>query len=219
MKPRFCPSCGKETDALVEGLCEDCFKKTRLAELPKTIKIRVCKKCGKVEGTQTRQINEKNIEKPIKKSLKVNGKLEKIKINEIEGKKNIKVQVEVQGLLKGKMKKKEILETHILIRDFLCQTCGKVRGGYYEAVIQVRSHDREKASEALNILVGSINKRGHVTKIEKMKNGADIYLTPKKILNRILKEITGIKELKRSYTLVTKKEGKDLYRNTVLVRL
>jgi nonsense-mediated mRNA decay protein 3 len=219
MKQKFCPACGKGTDLLLEGLCESCFKKKRLAKLPEKIKVRICKNCGKVEGTKLKNLDREVIKKLVKDNLKVNGSLKKIGITEMRGVKNLRVEVKLYGLLKDKIEKTETLETQIIIREILCQTCGKVRGGYYEAVIQLRSGEEKTLVKTLKSLEGAINKRGKVTKIEKMKNGFDIYFTPKKILNRVLKNLTEVKEMKRSYTLVTKKDGKDLYRNTVLVRL
>ncbi|UCG95254.1 MAG: 60S ribosomal export protein NMD3 [archaeon] len=219
MKQKFCPACGKEKDSLFGGLCESCFKKKRLAKLPDKIKVRICKNCGKVGGKRAKNLDREVIKKLVKDNLKVDGSLNKIEITRMEGIKNLRVEVKVYGLLGNGIEKTETLETQIVIREILCQTCGKVKGGYYEAVIQLRSFEEEVLTKALKSLEEAINRRGRVTKIEKRKNGFDIYFTPKKIINRVLKILPETKELKRSYTLVTKKEGKDLYRNTVLVRL
>lgn len=216
MKPKFCPACGKETNVLFNGLCESCFgERNKLAEIPEKIKIKVCSNCGKIEGARIRKFNEKEVKKIIMQNIKTNGKIKDIEITERNG----KVKIEVSGLMEGKIEKKEILETKIMIKKRLCETCGKVRGGYYEAVLQIRSDDKEKIENALCDMKSMICKRGTITKIEQTKNGVDIYFTPKKILKYILKSMPKTKEIKRSYTLVTKKDGRDLYRNTVLVRL
>jgi len=215
MKSKFCPKCGKETDKFFDKLCESCFKeKNRLAEIPNKIKIRICSNCGKIEGNLGK-LDEKSLEKIIEDNIKANGKIFDMRIIKNNG----KTKVEVFGLLKGKIKTKEILETKIEIKKRLCETCGKVKGGYYEAVIQIRSEDKKKIENALEILVNVINKKGLITKVEEKSNGFDLYFTPKKILNQIIKNLDEVKEIKRSYTLVTNKEGRDLYRNTVLVRL
>ncbi len=219
MRPKFCPKCGKEIDKLIEGLCKSCFREKKLAELPERIRIVVCKNCGKIQGPGAADFNRKNMEKILKDNLKVNGVLKSIKIKDMKGSKKIKIKADVSGLLEGVVEKTEDLETVVELRDKLCETCGKVRGGYYEAVIQIRSGDENKTARGLEILEKSISKRGVVTKIEKTKGGYDIYFTPKKISNHVLKELTGIEEVKKSYTLVTKKDGRDLYRNTILVRL
>ncbi|RKZ25620.1 hypothetical protein DRQ26_05605 [bacterium] len=219
MKSKFCPLCGKKTDTLFDGLCESCFSKEKLAKIPKKIKVFVCKNCGKINGNI--KLDENGLKKIIRDNLEVNGELKKIEILKVVDKrKNFKkIEMEVSGLLKGKLEKKEIVETTIEIKKRLCETCGKVKGGYYEAIIQIRSDKKVKEREALKVIVKRIEKEGGlITKIEE-KNGIDIYFTPKKILNRVVKKIPKIKEIKKSYTLVTKKDGRDLYRNTVLVRL
>ena len=136
MKHKFCPLCGRETNKLFDGICESCLKKQKFIELPKKIKVSVCNNCGNVVGTKEK-FNDKFIIKLIKNNLYINGKLKSILILE----KNEKIKVKVTGLLKGYLKKEEIIETKIVIKKRLCDVCGKVKGGYYEAVIQIRSEN------------------------------------------------------------------------------
>ena len=165
------------------------------------------------------KLDEKGLKKIIKNNLKIDGKLEKIKLLKIGKGLSFDVEIEVTGLLKGKVKKTEKLETKIEIRKRLCKICGKVKGGYYEAIIQIRSDKKETVKEALKIVTKGIEKEGGlITKIEE-KNGIDIYFTPKKIINKVIRKLPQVKEMKKSYTLVTRKDGKNLYRNTILVRL
>ena len=221
MKPKFCPACGKETEKLYRGLCEKCRKKKEvLATIPEKIKIRVCKDCGKLEGADRLDLKKDNLRKIVEREIEINGELRELKIEKInKGIKNIKLKITVSGKLGSGVKKEEVLETTIQIKERLCETCGKIRGGYYEGVIQIRSEDIKKAEKVTKKLMKMIDKGGHITKVTARKNGFDIYMSPKKIMNRIVGEIKNTKEIKRSYSLVTKKDGKDLYRNTVLVRL
>jgi len=220
MKPKFCPACGKETDELFDKLCEACFTKNEtLAQIPEKIKIRVCENCGLIGSTRVKKIDNNNLRKLVEKKLKVNGEIKSVDIKMNKIGKKIDVEINVSGLLKGRIEKKETLTTKIEIKKYLCETCGKVRGGYYEAVIQLRSDDFKKIEKTLNALDKKKKNRGMITKIEKNKNGVDIYFTPKKILGYLMKNVPEAKEVKKSYTLATKKDGKDLYRNTVLVRL
>lgn len=215
MKPKFCPACGKETNALFDKLCESCFReKNKFAEISPQIKIKICKNCGKTEKYNIDKLDEMGIIKIIKNNMKINGKLENIGIRKEGG----KIIIKVFGFLKNKVFVEETLETKIIIKEILCETCGKVKGGYYEAVIQLRG-DKDKIENTLEVLENMIRKRGVMTKIEEKKEGVNVYFTPKKILGYLIKNLPETKEIKRSYTLATKKDGKDLYRNTVLVRL
>lgn len=215
MRPKFCPACGRETKKLFGNKCEMCMKKQSFAHVPEKIKISVCSSCGRVCGSDQKRIDSKLLEKIVAGKLKVNGTIREVSVK-MEGD---TAEILVTGLLNGKIKVKEKLETRLQIRKRLCENCGKVRGGYYEAVIQLRTQDKNKLENALAITESLVNKRGKVTKIEHRKEGVDLYFTPKKAMGNIVKNIPGKKEVKKSYTLVTKKDGKDLYRNTVLVRL
>lgn len=221
MKPKFCPACGRETEKLFDKLCESCFSENhKLAELPEKIKIRLCSNCGKIEGVaRIRRLDEDGMKKIIRNKIKVDGKITSMKIRGKAIGKNINLEVEIHGLLNGDIEKSDVLKTRIEIKERLCETCGKVKGGYYEVVIQIRSEDKDKIENALGVLENMIRKKGVMTKIEEKKEGVDIYFTPKKILGYLIKNLPKTKEIKRSYSLATKKDGKDLYRNTVLVRL
>lgn len=214
MRPKFCPACGKETKKLFGNVCGTCLRRHRLVEIPKKIKIRVCSSCGNVVDYD-KELDGEILEKIVKKNMKVNGTLKEVEIKMKEK----MAEINVTGLLDGKLKVREKLETLLETKKRLCENCGKIRGGYYEAVIQLRSGDRKKLEKTIRTTEFFAEKRGHVTKIEHRKEGVDIYLTPKKSVNYILKNIPGKMEVKKSYTLVTRKGGKDLYRNTVLVRL
>lgn len=217
MKKKFCPKCGKETDYLLNGLCENCFKeKFEFIEVPEKIKITICKNCGRINGIDPKKQSIKDV---VRKKIKIHGKIEKLSINETKKIGN-KIYVDINAIKKiGNTRKKESKKTVILIKKRLCDYCGKVRGGYYEAVIQLRSEDNRKIINGLENINKIIrNKKGFLTKIEKRSNGIDIYLTPKSLIDKIVKNINHI-ETKKSYSLVTIKEGKDLYRTTVLLRL
>ena len=90
-----------------------------------------------------KKLDKTSLNKIIVGNIKVKGKVKEIKIK-MDG---MKADIKVLGLLEGKVKKKEELETKIIIKETLCETCGKVKGGYYEAVVQLRG-DREKIEEA-----------------------------------------------------------------------
>jgi len=217
MKKKFCPKCGKETSRLVEGLCNECFKKKfKLIEVPEKIKIIVCKNCGKINGIDPKKQSIRDI---VRKKIKIHGKIEKISIKKSkEIGKRTHIDIEATGSIGG-VQKKECKKTIVFIKEKLCDYCGKVRGGYYEAVVQLRSENNENITSAIENIDKIIkNNKGFLTKVEKRNNGIDAYITPKSLVNKIIKNIPH-KEMKRSYSLVTIKEGKDLYRTTVLLRL
>lgn len=217
MKSKFCARCGKKTENLFDGLCEDCFKETNeLFYVPKTIRISVCKNCGKIK---VKKWERKSIDEAIKSFIKVDGKLKKLNIKKNQVGNKIFVEIKVFGLVKNKVEKTETKNTTVIIEKKLCDVCGKIRGGYYEAVIQLRSDDEEKIKKYLMSVKNIVEKNnGALTKVEKNKNGVDLYITPKNLVDKIIRNVPHT-EVKKSYTLVTKKDGKNLYRMTALLRV
>ncbi len=62
------------------------------------------------------------------------------------------------------------------------------------------------------------NNNGYLTKIENRKNGIDIYMSPKSLAKKIIRNVPH-REKKKSFSIAGKKDGKDLYRLTLLLRL
>ncbi len=209
MKRKFCPSCGKSVNRLYSGLCKACLMKKIEVKLPETLKVAFCKKCGKLIG------GSEYLERSLKKNIRVkNCKLDNIKLISMKddvAEFSIKLKI-------GNLKKTKKIKVKIKTKKRYCETCSKVKGGYYEAVIQLRSDTKIDDSAVKRVLNIIEREGGFVTKIER-KRGIDIYFTPKNILNRVIRKIPEVKEIKKSYTLITKKDGKDIYRHTVLIRL
>lgn len=89
--------------------------------------------------------------------------------------------------------------------------------GYYEAILQLR----ECGKEVISFVKEEVEKGGiHAAKVMDVKNGFDFYLADKnfaKGLGKKLREKFG-GELKITASLWGRKEGKNIYRLTVLFR-
>lgn len=88
---------------------------------------------------------------------------------------------------------------------------------YYEAILQLR--DVLPAVE--QFVFESLRKTGvPITKIKKIKNGIDIYLADKKIAQSVGKQLQERfgGEYRVSMSIFGKKDGKTLYRITILFR-
>ena len=70
---KFCPSCGKKTDHLIENLCEDCFKEREvLLRIPSIIRVEKCARCSKIrDGNKWTNDVESFLKKKIEKKLKL----------------------------------------------------------------------------------------------------------------------------------------------------
>ena len=204
---KFCFICGKKTEKLINGYCEECYnKKFKLLEVPKELTVIKCSKCGKIK--QKNAWKDIEIEDIIKNNVKILGKKVKIKINENK--------VFAKGYLtNSKSIKEESYEIKIKVIKKLCLNCLKKLSGYYEAVIQLRGN---LSKEVLNLIDKEIDGKSFY-KVENLKEGLNLYIGNKNIANKIAENIKkkyGFK-FKKSFKLFTRKEGKDVYKDFILI--
>jgi len=90
---------------------------------------------------------------------------------------------------------------------------------YFEGILQLRKCDIEIVEFVRDEIIG--DSRVHVAKEEKVKGGLDLYLSSNRFLRKLGKKLYGkfSGEFKESASLHTKKDGKELYRVTVMFRM
>lgn len=211
---KFCYVCGKQTDHLFDGLCSDCFaKRITLVELPKKIEIIKCSKCPFVKFNNKWQTL--NIEEIIKTKLKAHGDIKK---TSVELKDKI-ATVHVSGSFKD-ISKEESHDVRIHFNKIMCPNCTRLFGGYYEAIIQLRGDFNQKT---LSFIADSAERFAKdqfgFYRVKEVKEGLDLYFGSTSIANKIADALKPFKpEIKRSFKLVTRKDGKDIYRTVISVR-
>ena len=204
---KFCFVCGKKTEKLIEGYCEDCYnEKFNLVKIPKDLRIVMCSKCKKIKnGINWEDIE---IEDYLKNKIKTLGKDVKI---EIKGNK-----IFVTGKLeKSKKPKEEVHEINIRLIKALCLRCSQKLGGYYETVIQLRGN---VTNSILNLLDEKINEKSFY-RAEAVKDGFNLYVGDKNVANDVTELIKKKYKFKirKSYKLFTKKEGRNVYRTMISI--
>lgn len=226
MKETFCPSCGKETEELTEGLCTDCFKKRKtLFEIPAEIEVKKCKKCGRFKIGE--EWSDTNFETAIKERTKEVIDVEK-------GVENFEVEVEASSksrkrevIGRGKRKSVELKErkqTDIKLEEMTCERCSKISSGYYEAVVQIRDSG-ERVKDALKIaqevIRNSKNRKAFISDFEETENGVNLLVGSKSAAKKMVKKISSQykTERKSAKTLYGEEEGQRKYRSTYLVRI
>jgi len=116
------------------------------------------------------------------------------------------------------------LNTTLVIRKVLCPICSRRAGRYYEATIQLRSDSIEKPLTEVHAIIDRLyrkNKMAFIVEESLVKGGVDIKLGSHKAAKAVsthFKKHHGAL-VKESATLVGRKEGKDLYRTTVLIKV
>jgi len=207
---KFCFICGKRTDNLIEGYCEECYKnKFKLIEVPEA-SFTVCPRCNFIKYRNNWKDIE--IEELIKQEIKPLGEIVEIKIQ-----KNDKIHISVKGFLKNSKKiKKEIYDIPLKLNKILCTQCIKKSSGYYEAILQLRGNVTD---DIIDLIYNQATIQNEFYRLEKVKNGFDLYMGNKSFANKATELIKRRfkANIKKSFKVVTKKEGKNIYRNIVLV--
>lgn len=215
---KFCFVCGKKTDKLIEGYCEKCYnKKFKLIQVPEKIKVTVCSKCDSIkERTKWKDIE---IEDVIKNKIKVLGKKVKINIDV-----NRIVKIHAKGFLEGSKKiKEENYEIRLKENKMVCPTCFRQSGDYHEGIIQLRGDITKEVIDVIDdcVINEILDDKKSFYKLKKVKGGYDLYMSDK----HITKKVTDLlkkkfkAQIKKTYKLVTRKNGKDIYKTTALVSI
>jgi nonsense-mediated mRNA decay protein 3 len=187
---RFCYKCGKQTERLIDGLCEECIEQEMIKKVV-SIEYWICPRCGRIREGKVWKI--KSLEDVLKKRLKAT---------------RIDMEKGLAETVSGKIR------FSLEIRKVTCIHCSRIAGGYYESVLQLRGFSNDEITKITQMI-----KEEFFTKTS--KHGHDFYFLKKssaeKVARRIKKTFKNV-EIKKSYKLVTKKDGVDVYRNYVSVR-
>jgi len=115
------------------------------------------------------------------------------------------------------------------VNKVLCQKCSREAGGYYESIVQLRANrelsdeEIERALEIVNEVISSSpeDQKAFVSKLERKKEGINVFLGSRnigrKISKMILKEFGGT--LTESKKIHTRIDGREVYRFTYSLRL
>jgi nonsense-mediated mRNA decay protein 3 len=141
-------------------------------------------------------------------------------------------KVELKGAFRGRSIC-ESCEVPVRIKLVACETCSKRAGRYFEATVQVRgSSPRDLSAEEMadcRLLAESMAEAGleggerlsFISEIKETRGGLDIVLGSarlgRQLARAIFQRFGG--RLEETSKLVGRKDGRDIYRITLLVRL
>lgn len=219
----FCVECGKETEETFDGLCIECYVKgKKFFDIPSVIDVTVCRNCGayKIESGWAHG----ELDELIRTFLEGHIRHEDIK--------NFRVAVGEDGMVTctGEFHGFPIHEeglAEVKIKNSICETCSRMKGGYFEAVLQIRKQGGRMSERELKLSDDVVYKKsseypeGYVSKRDIIHGGVDYYIGDKKMAAsaaRILSDMFR-GESNVSTSLVGMKDGREVYRNTYIVRI
>ena len=209
----FCVECGRKGKTY-HGLCIDCYlKKKKFFSIPSSVEVTFCRECDsyRIGGEWKRGNLDEDLKEYIRKNIKAEIDYECTIDNS---------KVTCRGKFEGRDVEEE-REIKIIEKERLCPQCSLKKGGYFEAIIQVRDADKEKMRKADEIIKRNVEKsKTFISRKEKVRGGYDYYLGSKKAAEHSAKEIKDMLggEMKISSTLAGVKDGRRVYRNTYSVR-
>jgi nonsense-mediated mRNA decay protein 3 len=233
----FCVECGKEKTIFQDGLCIDCYikKKSPFFVVSERIELQNCVHCNAFKHKKSwynlklEEILKKILENEIKTNIEINNP--KISI-ECEEKRDIAT---CNILLSGFLDDHEIKEKQKMVvykKKTVCPICSKKAGGYFEAILQLRSDKKDIDKKEKNEVITTISKliqeqiykdekEVFLSKVKDTQGGVDFYISKKEVARNIAKKLHERfgGTVKASPKLVGMKEGKRVYRMTYLVRL
>ncbi|MGZ4864727.1 MAG: 60S ribosomal export protein NMD3 [Halobacteriota archaeon] len=224
-----CPSCGDSS----YGVCERCRTKSRtILAIPRFISIKVCPTCSDYffNGVWMNGGPNEAIAKAVGEALKIdpNDSTLTIVLNQVSPT-TIHAHVEISVSQARASRRNFDVEVHV--NRATCDRCSRISGGYYESKVQIRANhrrpDRTELDRALEIagitidLLQKTDRLAFISKITLLREGLDLYIgsvkAAKKITRSLLREMGGT--VNDSAKLIGRRDGKDIYRVTYVVRL
>ena len=209
----FCVECGKKGKTY-HGLCIDCYlKRKKFFVIPESIEVAFCRECDAYRiGNEWRRGNfDEDLRSHIMNSIKAEIDYECI----MDG---------MEVVCRGKFEGRDVEErkrVKMISKEKLCPECSLRKGGYFEAIIQVRDASKKIMEEVDEIIRKSAERSGSfITRKERVRGGYDYYMGNKKAAEHAVREIKSMPgvEMKMSSTLHGMKDGRRIYRDTYSLR-
>lgn len=227
----FCVECGTEGPTQA-GLCANCFAERRvLLTPPERVDLPRCVHCGSfLVGARWGRIGlSAAVHEALLRTVQVHSAVTSADLTEeIHHEDETNKRIAFHAVLHVEaFDVARDFETKLTLKGATCISCSRQRGSYYEAILQLRGTERPPAeavrADALRLVEDGIERTpdAFIMKVQEVRGGTDIYLSSKalaKSLARTLRDTYGA-ETKSSPKLQTRKDGKDVYRVTYLIRI
>jgi nonsense-mediated mRNA decay protein 3 len=209
-----CVSCG-EREAVAEYLCEGCYLKKHEPKVAREIRVANCPVCEMWKG---RGGWTEDALSAYRGALAF--KRGTFEISNIELDDDV-LRVTLRSTTEG-VSAEAKRDVKVRTDHMTCPRCSRSSGGYYEATIQIRGDQAPTVvSEARSMVEGSGEPNAFIAKEEEVRGGSDLRVGSWKTAERVARELASRYggEFKSSRKLHTRRNNKDVYRMSYLVRL
>ncbi|WAI01149.1 60S ribosomal export protein NMD3 [Methanogenium organophilum] len=237
IQENFCPKCGGKTAN--EGLCNKCkVESIEWLICEPRVECVICPTCGSMKRgsiwTDVTYDRQQLIEELAFAAVSVHNDLEdpELAISTRDPTPNrTHCIIYVRGQLYG-LPVQKTCELKIIWKKENCDRCSRLSGGYYESTIQVRATDRkpdayerERVEKIAYDIEESVQEAGErlsfITRVDNTRDGVDIVVSSHNIGDTISRQIVTEMggKITRHPKLVGERDGRKLYRITILLRL
>lgn len=219
-RQKVCPSCGasESEKPFVGNFCIQCYLKLYTpVVVPEEFKVKLCPRCQALRlGRWVRDWSYEDVLKYLSSKVKI-----KLENSDVSGSiRENKLFLKISGFEQGQFVELEFQIPIVFVKE-VCPSCSRKAGGYYEAVLQLRGKGVEEVLEKIEFLVSQAKgPMDFITKIERRKEGIDVYLGSRKLASRLISELSKDFKFKvrSSIKLHGVKNGKRVYRITYALR-
>lgn len=205
---RICPRCGKSSkEAEFAGeFCTGCYPVE--IKCPHSVEVARCSRCERLLGPKG-WVKEGEFDFDLLLKRNCKGKFDSVKFDAVGG-------IAVFWVRVGKEQMKIEKKVELRVQKGICTDCTRKTGGYFEGNIQLRGEEKKVQRFAIKI-ANELEKKSFIAKIEELKEGIDIYFGNRNAAIEALNKFSL--PYYRTEKLAGERNGKRLYRTTLLVRL
>lgn len=237
IQENFCPKCGGKTPNA--GLCNKC--KTESIEwliCEPRVQCILCPTCGSMKRgsiwTDVKYDRQTLIEELAFGAVSVHDDVEDLELaisTRDPTPNRTHCIIYARGVFYG-IPVQKTCELKITWAKENCDRCSRLSGGYYESTIQVRAtgrkpdaYERERAEKIAYDIEDSVQEAGErlsfITRVDTTRDGVDIIVSSHSIGDAISRQIVTEMggKITRHPKLVGERDGRKLYRITILLRL
>jgi nonsense-mediated mRNA decay protein 3 len=232
----FCVECGKEGE-LIGPICPEChFKKHVHATLPDFVDVTLCAHCSSLqvddkweEIGSVKEAIEQSVTRAIVTPKGITLDSIQVQLKERD-ERTFEASVDVKLRSQGHEFERSLVTT-VRLRRGACKECSKQKGSYFEAILQLRGDERVlgKANEdamrqhvldRVDVLRAD-SREIFVSKVERVRGGLDFYFSTAQAARVVARELQDLRcaEYKESTSLWGRRDGREVFRVTFLVRL
>ena len=208
---RFCAKCGKATEAVINGVCSDCYLKNHTLFEVKDFEIEKCVKCGKakVKG-KWGSLSDDMLVTELTSKIKLGRGIDQAKIF-VElipiTAEDYSSKITVEGFINDVLIK-ETKPFEFFLTKVSCDSCMKLVSNYREAIIQLRASSKEEVdamvevTKQLFVMESTKDSLAAIVKILQGKPGVDLWIGSKKGANRVVRKL---EKLYKTNAVISKK--------------